>query len=67
MPKPAFQDALIFLRMIVITKRSYYKNIALPVDLVDRIDLVVDNSKLGYKSRGEVVKEAVRNFLKELR
>ncbi len=43
-----------------------YKNIALPDDLVERIDSVIKNSKMGYKTRGEFVKEAVRNQLKEL-
>ena len=43
-----------------------YRNIALPSDLIERIDSVIKNSKMGYKSRGELVKEAVRNLLKEL-
>lgn len=43
-----------------------YKNIALPDDLVERIDSVIKNSKMGYKTRGEFVKESVRNKLKEL-
>jgi metal-responsive CopG/Arc/MetJ family transcriptional regulator len=43
-----------------------YKNIALPDDLVERIDSVIKSSKLGYKSRGEFVKEAVRTSLREL-
>jgi len=43
-----------------------YKNIALPGDLVERIDTIIKNSKLGYKTRGEFVKEAARNSLKEL-
>ena len=43
-----------------------YKNIALPDDLIERIDTVIKRSKMGYKTRGEFVKEAVRNSLKEL-
>ncbi len=43
-----------------------YKNVALPSDLVERIDSIIENSKLGYKSRGEFVKEAIRNSLKNL-
>ena len=43
-----------------------YKNIALPEDLVARIDFIIKYSKLGYKTRGEFVKESVRNQLKEL-
>jgi len=45
---------------------SKYKNIALPDDLVGKIDSVIKNSRLGYKTRGEFVKEAVRSALKEL-
>ena len=44
---------------------SKYKNIALPNDLIERIDYIIKKSKMGYKSRGEFVKEAVRNLLKE--
>ena len=43
-----------------------YKNIALPEDLIERIDAVIKKSKMGYKTRGEFVKEAVRTLLKEL-
>ena len=43
-----------------------YKNIALPEDLVDRIDKVIKKSKLGYKTRGEFVKEAVRTLLNRI-
>lgn len=45
---------------------SKYTNVALPEDLIHEIDAVVKESGLGYTSRGEVVKEAVRNFLKDL-
>jgi metal-responsive CopG/Arc/MetJ family transcriptional regulator len=42
-----------------------YTNVALPDELVHQIDLIVKESGLGYTSRGEIVKEAVRKFLKE--
>ncbi|MBD3249145.1 ribbon-helix-helix protein, CopG family [Candidatus Woesearchaeota archaeon] len=45
---------------------NHYKNIALPDDLIEKIDSIIKNSKMGYKTRGEFVKEAVRNLLKEL-
>lgn len=45
---------------------SKYTNVALPEDLVRELDRVVKESGLGYKSRGEIVKEAVRKFLKDL-
>ena len=45
---------------------SKYTNVALPEELIHEIDKVVKESGLGYTSRGEIVKEAVRRFLKEL-
>jgi metal-responsive CopG/Arc/MetJ family transcriptional regulator len=48
------------------TKLSDYKNIALPNDLVEHIDSVIKKSKMGYRTRGEFVKEAVRGLLKEI-
>ena len=49
-----------------LTMTSKYTNVALPEELISEIDKVVKQSGLGYKSRGEIVKEAVRRFLKEL-
>ena len=48
------------------TMTSKYTNVALPEELIREIDRVVKESGLGYTSRGEIVKEAVRRFLKEL-
>jgi metal-responsive CopG/Arc/MetJ family transcriptional regulator len=45
---------------------SKYTNVALPEELIKEIDRVAKESGLGYKSRGEIVKEAVRNFLRNL-
>ena len=45
---------------------SKYTNVALPEELISEIDKVVKESGLGYTSRGEIAKEAVRRFLKEL-
>lgn len=45
---------------------SKYTNVALPEELIREIDNVVKESGLGYTSRGEIVKDAVRKFLKEL-
>ena len=42
-----------------------YTNVALPDDLIEQIDNIIKKKGLGYKSRGELVKEAVRNSLKE--
>ncbi len=44
-----------------------YTNVALPSDLIEQIDNVINKKGMGYKSRGELVKEAVRNLLKEIR
>ncbi len=44
-----------------------YTNVALPDDLVEQIDRIIKKRGLGYKSRGEFVKEAVRNQLRELK
>lgn len=49
-----------------LTMVSKYTNIALPDELINEIDKVIKESGLGYKSRGEIAKEAVRKFLKEL-
>ena len=43
-----------------------YTNVALPDDLIERIDNLVKEAGLGYKSRGEFVKEAVRNLFMDL-
>ena len=44
-----------------------YTNIALPNDLIEQIDNIIKKGKLGYKSRSELVKESVRNLLKEIK
>jgi metal-responsive CopG/Arc/MetJ family transcriptional regulator len=44
-----------------------YTNVALPSDLIEQIDKLIQKRGMGYRSRGEFVKEAVRNLLKELR
>lgn len=43
-----------------------YTNISLPDELIKEIDEVVKKSRLGYKNRADLCKEAIRNFLKEL-
>ncbi len=43
-----------------------YTNVALPSDLIEQIDKVIEKKGMGYKSRAEFVKEAVRALLKEL-
>ena len=43
-----------------------YTNIALPNELAAQIDKIIKKSDLGYKSKGEFVKESVRVMLREL-
>lgn len=43
-----------------------YTNVGLPNELIEKIDKIIASSGLGYKSRGEVVKEAVRDFLMKI-
>ena len=44
-----------------------YTNVGLPDDLIKAIDEVIKKSKLGYRSRGEFVKEAVRASLRKIK
>jgi metal-responsive CopG/Arc/MetJ family transcriptional regulator len=44
-----------------------YANVALPIDLIVQIDKIIKKGGLGYKSRGEIVKEAVRNLIKSIK
>ena len=44
-----------------------YTNVALPSDLIEQIDNIIKKGKMGYKSRGEFTKEAVRALLKEIK
>jgi metal-responsive CopG/Arc/MetJ family transcriptional regulator len=44
-----------------------WKTIALPDELVDKIDKIVDEKKHGYRSRNEFVTDAVRRRLEELK
>jgi len=46
--------------------RKGWKNIALPEEIVDMIDKAVKNSKYGFRSRTNLVLEAVKDKLKEL-
>ena len=43
-----------------------YTNIALPNELARKIDKVIKKSNLGFKSKSEFVKDAVRGKLLEL-
>jgi len=43
-----------------------FVSISLPKDLVDKVDLIIKAGMLGYDSRPEFIKEAVRKRLSEL-
>ena len=47
--------------------RKKYVNVSLPEDLVKKIDNIVDKGGLGYKSRSEILKEAIRDILIKLK
>jgi len=43
-----------------------YTNIALPHELAERIEKIINGSNLGYRTKAEFVKEAVRTYLREV-
>ncbi len=45
--------------------RSRYVNVSIPEDLAKKIDEFVSKSKLGYRSRAEVVIEALRRLMSD--
>jgi len=47
--------------------RKSYTTIAIPDELMSEVDSVVKSKKYGYKSRPELIKEAVRNLLLHLK
>jgi len=46
--------------------RKGYTTVALPDELMSEVDVIVSSKKKGYRSRGELVAEAVRNLLREV-
>jgi len=44
-----------------------YVTVRLPKELVDQIDAFLERQSLGYVSRAELVKDAVRSFLTKMR
>lgn len=43
-----------------------YTNISFPDSLIREIDLIVKKGVLGYQSRADLAKEAVRVFIRDL-
>ena len=52
--------------MVKLGSMRRYTNIPLPGELAKQIDDVIKNAELGYKTKSEFVKEAVRERLMEL-
>lgn len=44
-------------------ERSKYVNVSIHEDLAQKIDKYIEDSKLGYRSRAEVVSQALRELL----
>lgn len=49
----------------MIKMRSKYVNVSIHEDLAKQVDDYIKNSKLGYRSRAEVVSQAVRNLVRK--
>ncbi|MCK5107188.1 MAG: ribbon-helix-helix protein, CopG family [Nanoarchaeota archaeon] len=47
--------------------RKGYTTIAIPDELADELDVIVENKKRGYSSRGELVKDAIRQLLDKIK
>jgi len=45
--------------------RARYVNISIPEELAKRVDEFIKKSKMGYRSRAEVVSEALRRLFTE--
>ena len=43
--------------------RAHYVNVSIPEELAKKIDEYIEKSKLGYRSRAELVIEAVRQLM----
>lgn len=46
---------------------SKYTNVSLPQDLIDEIDKIVASNTLGYQSRADFCKDAIRTAIKDIR
>jgi metal-responsive CopG/Arc/MetJ family transcriptional regulator len=44
-----------------------YVTIKLPKDLVEQVDNILEQQNLGYASRAELVKDALRSFLAKMK
>ena len=44
-----------------------YVNVSLPEDIIKIVDRIIEKGKAGYKSRPEVINDAVRRLAEELK
>lgn len=44
-----------------------FTTVAIPDELIKEVDNVVKSRKMGYRSRPELIKEAIRKLLRELK
>lgn len=44
-----------------------FTTVALPDELIEEIDIIVKSKKFGYRSRPELVKEAIRKLIIDLK
>jgi len=44
-----------------------YSGVNFPKDLLEEVDKIISNNKLGYKSRAEFIKEAIRIRLEKFK
>jgi metal-responsive CopG/Arc/MetJ family transcriptional regulator len=47
--------------------RGKFVSVSIPEELIKEIDKLLEKSRLGYESRPEFIKEAVRRRLEELK
>ena len=47
-------------------RNRMYTNIAVPNDLIEKVERIVGSSKLGYRSRSEFIIEAVRDKVRDV-
>jgi len=47
-------------------KQNRFVSVSIPVEIIEQIDGVIASKKLGYDSRPEFIKDAVRRRLEEM-
>lgn len=50
----------------LVEKRNRFVSVSIPVEIIEEIDRVIASNKLGYDSRPEFIKDAVRRRLEEM-